>query len=53
MAFGRVIGPAVGGLMIEAGSLRMLGWIAGLTVFIAAITLAAVERRTTPISPLE
>lgn len=50
MAFGRVIGPAVGGLMIEAGSLRILGWCTGATILLAASTLIYIERRTEPIN---
>lgn len=49
MAFGRVLGPAFGGLMIEAGSLRALGWITGTAIIAAALTLAVIERRTLPI----
>lgn len=52
MAFGRVIGPAVGGLMIEAGSLEALGWLAGSMAVTAAVTLTYIERRTEPFSPL-
>lgn len=50
MAFGRVIGPAVGGLMIEAGSIEALGWVAGAIAVTAALTLTYVERRTEPVS---
>lgn len=51
LAFGRVFGPAIGGLIYTHASVRTLGIFSGTLIFIAAIGLWWVEHRTPPIDP--
>jgi predicted MFS family arabinose efflux permease len=51
LAFGRVFGPAIGGLIYTQASVRALGLFSGSLMFIAAAGLWWVEYRTPPIDP--
>jgi DHA1 family inner membrane transport protein len=51
LAFGRVLGPAAGGLLYTQFSLRALGVFSATLMVIAAIGLWWVEHRTLPIDP--
>jgi DHA1 family inner membrane transport protein len=51
LAFGRVFGPAIGGLIYTQASVRVLGLFGGSLILIAAAGLWWVEHRTPPIDP--
>jgi predicted MFS family arabinose efflux permease len=51
LAFGRVFGPAVGGLIYTQFSVRALGIFSGTLMLVAAAGLWWVENRTEPIDP--
>jgi predicted MFS family arabinose efflux permease len=51
LAFGRVFGPALGGLIYTQASVRALGIFSGTLIMIAAVGLWWIENRTPPIDP--
>jgi predicted MFS family arabinose efflux permease len=51
MAAGRVIGPAVGGLLIGAGSVTALGVVSGTVMMLAGLSVVLVEARAPAVSP--
>ena len=51
LAFGRVFGPALGGLVYTQVSVRALGIFSGALMLIAAVGLWWIENRTPPIDP--
>ncbi len=48
MAAGRIVGPLLGAVFVEAGSIRALGFTAAGLMAAAACTLAVIERRVPP-----
>lgn len=51
MAAGRVVGPLIGGALVEGGSFTVLGIVAAAIMGAAGLTLVVVERTTSPYQP--
>lgn len=51
LAFGRVIGPALGGLLLSVASVRVMGAVGGALMVTAAVGLWWAEHRMSPVTP--